>query len=466
MGTSCRWGSCACPAGGERYCASTGACEPVFDNPAHCGRCDNVCPAEATCARDTCICPVSGETPCDGACVDTVSDEAHCGGCGVVCPASQECRGGTCACPSQRVGPQFILNHANVTAVGLAAGSVGGAAVYVEEDAARVNHVLLRRLAADGSPLGPAVDVSGLATRVPLYHPSIVDTGSAWRVIWHQRLGFSGRTIQMQTVAYDGTLGARASVPAVDSVGAYVDLERLSATHSTTLGTVVVGTAHRVAGGEREVLLRVLGDGTAPAAPVVLNTEPSDWVDLAGGAGGAVGVVFEARYGGFFYRRVEPDGSLVEPPLRWMSGVSPRLADAGDRFLLTWKEAGAVNVAAGPPFDVAPPVALDADVSRSVTAYPVASVRGGLALVTYGRGIPGSSAGTGARVIEGRFYDVPISGPPVALTPRFEMMPLRSVYAPHQVARISATRSTFAWVDWTGGTRSSTVEYVACMPSP
>lgn len=361
--------------------------------------------------------------------------------------------------------------------VALAAGSTGALAVYVDAREGRDN-VYAQRLDHAGAPVGAEVALTTFITFAVVGEVAAVWTGTEWVAAWTQTTAGPHRSVEMQWVASDGSLGRLASVESVDAVGRSVTYDGFRLDHSDRLGLVMAAyRAGSAAHDPTEVFFRALGDGSSIRPPASLSTAGGQGVDLAAGPRGTVGVAYVAVDGDLWFQRIETDGAVSSPRQRMVtSGGSwvraPRITFDGTRYAVAWRRdiyaAGSytyeLEVAGGPPSFARRAVAPRVGGTSANPGYRQLDLdlRGGVAQLVWQR------ATAGGYELDGRRFAVGSVGPPTVLEPTTTLI---SPVAPadQHVGTVWATGTevVLAWSDTRWGATelySAGLTYPMCAP--
>jgi len=330
-----------------------------------------------------------------------------------------------------------------------------------------VPNAYFQRLDASGAPAGGEVALTSFtsATGGLVNSAEITWTGTEWGVIWSQSIYLAPpaqERLVLQRIAQDGSMiGAPAAADAVDEWGLLLAARSLVLLHTATAGFAVMYTGSRGPAYYETRLFRVLGDGTAPSAPVQI-AEHAPTGDAVVGPGDTFGVVFVDGLSGMAFRRVEPDGALVSPPVTVFARSGSAFANAtllydGSQYIFAWREedfVGSTNydhrisIARGTGA-AAPSEAAVVRTARRViddthpVRHPRLALRDGTVLLTWQQVTTG---GTSFR-IDAQRYAVATDAM-VALEPVSTVQPLAVTdHQIHDLVWTSATTAVLGWAD-------------------
>ncbi|MEZ4223630.1 MAG: hypothetical protein R3B13_21960 [Polyangiaceae bacterium] len=313
-GQLCSNSNCVCPNYNEKWCAAVGGCTDVYSNSSHCGDCDKACPAATHCSFANCLCDQAGQALCGTTCHDFLTDATHCGSCTKACAANEVCTGGKCMCPSPIVGTALRLTTNNTHALQASAVWNGThiGVVYVEDvggGSGNYAHAYFALLNPDGTR---AKTPDLLISNKPMgyaRHPDITWSGTEFGVVFLQASSTSSGDVHFLRLAPDGTPKAPAVNISTATAGA-----ALPDGAPRIIWSPVYGGYALASGGHGGVGLQRIGtDGSAPE-PV--NITPGGTVStrtiLGLSSSGEWAVAFKSSYAASlaFYNA---DGSKTKP---------------------------------------------------------------------------------------------------------------------------------------------------------
>lgn len=207
----CETGACKCAGATEKYCAASKACVNLVTDAKNCGACDVKCPNATHCASSACACNVAGQTICSGVCFDLQTDVKHCGDCANACTGAYQCKAGACKCDSPTLGTEVQVNPDAFAQTRFTAAFDGThiGVAYLRTEVLNSHYELYFALLNTDGTLFKVQAVTSYpanALGVIVAAPHLVWTGSEYGLAWTQNLtSYSAGQVMLRRLKADGS---------------------------------------------------------------------------------------------------------------------------------------------------------------------------------------------------------------------------------------------------------------------